>query len=109
MHDGFSFSTDLEAPPGDAASLDARRRSIECVNREVEQCLHAEDPRSWKGKGPERAASLSLWLDAAIWTSDIPGFGTTVTWTIWPWYQKEAAPSLLDALAALRRVFWAER
>ena len=109
VHDDFFFSTDLEALLGDVASLYAGRWSIECVNREVKQCLHAEDPQSWKGKGPERAASLSLWLYAAIWTWYIPSFGTTVTWTIRPWYQKKAAPSFLDALAALRRVLWAER
>ncbi len=109
MHDDFFFSTDLEASPGDVASLYAGRWSIECVNREVKQCLHAEDPQSWKGKGPERAASLSLWLYAAIWTWYIPTFGTTVTWTTRPWYQKKTAPSFLDALAALRRCLWSER
>ena len=46
MHDDFFFSTDLEALPGDVASLYAGRWSIECVNREVKQCLHAEDPQS---------------------------------------------------------------
>jgi len=79
------------------------------VNREVKQCLHAEDPQRWKGKGPERAASLSLWLYAAIWAWYIPAFGTTVTWIARPWYQKKAAPSFLDALAALRRCLWTER
>lgn len=49
MHDDF-FSTDLEALPGDVASLYAGRWSIECVKREVKQCLHAEDPQSWKGR-----------------------------------------------------------
>jgi len=109
MRDDFLFTTGLEALPGDVASLYAGRWSIECVNREVKQCLHAEDPQSWKGKGPERAASLSLWLYAAIWTWYIPTFGTTVTWTMRPWYQKKAAPSFLDALAALRRCLWSER
>ena len=109
MHDDFFFSTDLEASAGDVASLYAGRWSIECVNREVKQCLHAEDPQSWKGKGPERAASLSLWLYAAIWTWYIPTFGTTVTWTTRPWYQKKTAPSFLDALATLRRFLWSER
>jgi len=109
MHDDFFFTTDLEASPGDVASLYAGRWSIECVNREVKQCLHAEDPQSWKGQGPERAASLSLWLYAAIWTWYIPTYGTTVTWTMRPWYQKKAVPSFLDALAALRRCLWSER
>ncbi len=103
MRDDFFFTTDLDASPGDVASLYAGRWSIECVNREVKQCLHAEDPQSWKGKGPERAASLSLWLYAAIWTWYIPSFGTTVTWVTRPWYRKKATPSFLDALAQLRR------
>jgi hypothetical protein len=109
MHDDFFFSTDLDTPPGDVASLYAGRWSIECVNREVKQCLHAEDPQTWKGNGPERAASLSLWLYAAIWTWYIPTFGTTITWTTRPWYQNKTAPSFLDALAALRRCLWSER
>jgi hypothetical protein len=109
MRDDFFFTTDLDASPGDVASLYAGRWSIECVNREVKQCLHAEDPQSWKGKGPERAASLSLWLYAAIWTWYIPNFGTTVTWIMRPWYQKKTTPSFLDALAQLRRCLWSER
>jgi hypothetical protein len=109
MRDDFFFTTDIETSPGDVASLYAGRWSIECVNREVKQCLHAEDPQSWKGNGPERAASLSLWLYAAIWTWYIPTFGTAVTWIPRPWYQKKAAPSFLDALASLRRCLWSER
>ncbi len=109
MHDDFFFSTDLKTLPAKVASLYAGRWSIECVNREVKQCLHAEDPQSWKGSGPERAASLSLWLYAAVWTWYIPTFGTSVTWIARPWYQKKAAPSFLDALAALRRCLWSER
>ena len=109
MRDDFFFTTDLAASPGDVASLYAGRWSIECVNREVKQCLGAEDPQSWKGKGPERAASLSLWLYAAIWTWYIPNCGTTVTWIMRPWYQKKTVPSFLDALATLRRFLWSER
>jgi len=55
-HDDLFFSTDLGAPPEDVASLYAGRWSIECVNREVKQCLREEDPQSWKGNGPERVA-----------------------------------------------------
>lgn len=109
MHDDFFFTTDLSAAPGDVASDYAGRWSIECVNREVKQCLGAEDPQSWKGIGPERAASLSLWLYAAIWTWYIPTFGNATTWIPRPWYPKKATPSFLDALAALRRCLWSER
>ena len=109
MHDDFFFTTELGTAPGDVASRYAGRWSIECVNREVKQCLGAEDPRCWKREGPERAASLSLWLYAAIWTWYIPTFGTTASWIPRPWYPKKATPSFLDALASLRRVLWAER
>jgi hypothetical protein len=109
MHDDFFFTTDLDAAPGDVASNDAGGWSIECVNREVKQCLGAEDPQSWKGVGPMRAASLSLWLYAAIWTWYIPTYGATTTWIARPWYRKKATPSFLDALAQLRRCLWSER
>lgn len=109
MHDDFFFTTELDTAPGDVASRYAGRWSIECVNREVKQCLGAEDPQCWKREGPERAASLSLWLYAAIWTWYIPTFGTTASWIPRRWYPKKATPRFLDALASLRRVLWAER
>jgi len=52
MHDDFFLTTDLEALPGDVASLYAGRSSIECVNREMKQCLHPENPRVGKARGP---------------------------------------------------------
>ncbi len=51
---------------------------------------------------------MSLWRYAAIRTCYIPTVGTAVSWTARPWYPKKANPSLLDALASLRRVLWAE-
>jgi len=80
MHDDFFFSTDLTANPAAVPSNYAGRWSIECVNREVKQCLGAEGPQCWKHQGPERAASLSLWLYAAIWTWYIPTVGASATW-----------------------------
>jgi hypothetical protein len=109
MRDDFFFSTDLEVAPADVASSYAGRWCIECVNREVKQCLGAEDPQCWKHKGPERAASLSLWLYAAIWTWYLDSFGASPSWTVRPWYAKKVTPSFLDALAALRRTLWGER
>lgn len=109
MHDDFFFTTDLDATGAWVASHYAGRWSIECVNREVKQCLGAENPQSWKHLGPERAASLSLWLYAAVWAWYIPTHGTAPTWIPRPWYPKKTTPSFLDALAALRRTIWSER
>ncbi|MGH8997497.1 MAG: IS701 family transposase [Acidimicrobiales bacterium] len=109
MHDDFFFTTDLDATAAWVASHYPGRWSIECVNREAKQCLGAEDPQCWKHLGPERAASVSLWLYAAVWTWYIPTHGAARSWIPRPWYPKKATPSFLDALAALRRTMWSER
>ena len=107
--DDFFVTNDLGAVPAQVAALYAGRWSIEMTFREVKQCLGGEDPQSWKGQGPERAAVLSFWLYSAVWTWHITTNGSARTWTARPWYPKKTTPSFLDALAALRRVLWAER
>jgi hypothetical protein len=107
--DDFFVTDDAEATDAEIAARYAGRWSIEVTFREVKQCLGGEDPQSWKGEGPARAASLSLWLYSAIWTWHITTFGSAHTWTARPWYPKKTTPSFLDALAALRRLLWAER
>ncbi len=99
--------TSMLHPPGSHRTMPAG--GIECANREVKQVIGDEGPQCWKYKGPERAASLSLWLYAAIWTWYIPTHGTTTTWMPRPWYPKKTTPSFLDVLAALRRCLWSER
>jgi hypothetical protein len=104
------FMTDY--PDAAATQVVARyvgRWSIEICFREVKQVLGAEDPQSWKGEGPERAAALSFWLYSAIWAWYLPTFGAAKTWIPRPWYKRKATPSFLDALAALRRALWTER
>ena len=107
--DDFFVTDDLEASDDEIAARYAGRWAIEVCFREVKQGLHAEDPQSWKGEGPERAAALSLWIYSAIWAWYLPTFGTAKTWITRPWYKRKAVPSFLDALAALRRELWAER
>ncbi len=107
--DDFFVTDDDHASGADVASRYAGRWSIEICFREVKQCLGAEDPQSWKGEGPQRAAALSLWLYSAIWTWHISTFGTARTWTPRPWYPKKATPSFIDALASLRRAMWSQR
>lgn len=107
--DEFFVTNDGAASDAEVAARYAGRWSTEVTFREVKQCLGGEDPQSWKGAGPERAASLSFWLYSVIWTSHIVTFGAARTWIPRPWYPKKQTPSFLDALAALRRTLWSER
>lgn len=109
MRDDFFVTDDPEATDAEIVARYAGRWAIEVTFREVKQCLGGEDPQSWKGRGPERAANLSLWLYSAIWMWHITTNGCQRTWTVRPWYQNKRTPSFLDALAALRRSLWAER
>lgn len=107
--DDFFVTDDPEASGADVAARYVGRWSIEVTFREVKQCLGGEDPQSWRGKGPERAAALSLWLYSAIWAWYIATYGVARTWIARPWYSKKSMPSFLDALASLRRALWAQR
>ncbi len=107
--DDFFFSTELEDAPAVVAGRYFGRWSIEDTFRNVKQSLGGEDPQTWKHKGPERAASLSLWLYAATWSWYITTQGTKQTWPALPWYTAKKTPSFADALAALRRALWRER
>ena len=107
--DDFFITTDLEASGADTASRYAGRWSIEVCFRDVKQDLGGENPQSWKRKGPERAACLSLWLHAMTWCWYLTEHPAGDTWIPRPWYPHKATPSFLDALAALRRTLWTER
>ena len=107
--DDFFITTNPDATGAEVAQCYTGRWSIECTFRDTKQTLGAENPQSWKGRGPERAAMLSLWLYTAIWTWYIPTFGAKPTWIRRPWYPKKAVPSFVDALAALRRCLWSQR
>jgi len=107
--DDYFFTTDLAATPAEVATRYATRWAIEVCFRDVKQDLGGQNPQSWKRRGPERAAALSLWLHATIWAWYIQTHPTGGTWTPRPWYRTKTTPSFLDALAALRRVLWAQR
>ena len=107
--DDYFITTDLTAGGRDVASRYAGRWSIEVCFRDVKQDLGGEDPQSWKRKGPERAACLSLWLHGLIWCWYLDTHPTGRTWFPRPWYTRKATPSFLDALAALRQTLWAQR
>jgi DDE superfamily endonuclease len=107
--DDFFITTDRSASGADVACRYAGRWSIEVCFRDVKQHLGGQDPQSWKREGPERAAALSLWLQALTWCWYIDAHPTGRTWIPRPWYTRKATPSFLDALAALRRTLWAQR
>lgn len=107
--DDFFITTDLTATGAQTASRYAGRWSIEVTFRDVKQDLGGQDPQSWKRRGPERAACLSLWLHSLIWCWYLDTHPTGHTWIPRPWYPGKNTPSFLDALAALRRVLWSQR
>ncbi len=105
-HDDFFFVTDTQAPPEQVAGDYAGRWSIEDTFRDVKQFLGGQDPQCWKGKGPERAAALSLWLYSAVWMWYIRTHGCKPLWPIMPWYKGKCTPAFIDAIAQLRRDLW---
>ena len=107
--DDFFFTTDLQLTPAEVIGGFAGRWSIEDTFKNTKQSLGSEEPQTWKGQGPERAAVVSLWMYSLVWTWYIRyGYGKTSLPSI-PWYPSKSCPSFQDALAALRRVLWRRR
>lgn len=109
QHDDFFFTTDLTSTGAKVAGHYAGRWSIEDTYRNVKQFLGGEHPQTWRAQGPERAAALSFWIYAAIWTWYITTQGTKPSWIIFPWYTAKHTPSFADALASLRCTLWRQR
>ena len=107
--DDFFVTSAPAADPATVASGYAGRWSIEVTNRDAKQALGGEDPQSWKGEGPARAAALSLWLHTAIWCWYLSTHADTTSWRTRPWYRHKHTASFADALAALRRNLWRQR
>lgn len=107
--DDFFFSTEVGKSPEEVVCRYAGRWAIEDTFRNAKQYLGGQDPQSWRGQGPERAAALSFILYSLIWLWYIKAQGKKKTWAAVPWYPKKARPSFLDALACLRRVLWQQR
>ncbi|HEY6425043.1 MAG TPA: transposase [Pseudonocardiaceae bacterium] len=107
--DDYFFTTDPTATGAETATRYAGRWPIEVCFRDTKQDLGGQDPQSWKRRGPERAAALSLWLHAAIWCWYLSTHPGGHTWTSRPWYPHKRTASFLDALAALRRTLWSNR
>jgi hypothetical protein len=108
--DDYFFTTDTTMSPTEVASVYADRWSIEVCHRDVKQVVGAQQPQSWKHKGPERAASLGFWVHAAVWLTYLTASGARPPAKTRPeWYPAKATPSFADAIAELRRALWHER
>jgi len=107
--DDFLFTTDLDTNPADVITIYADRWAIEVSYRDVKQLAHGQEPQTWKGQGPERAAHLAFWLHAAVWLCYLSSNGTTPSFNTQPWYSTKRVPAFADALAELRKALWRER
>jgi hypothetical protein len=107
--DDFFFSTDLSLKPAQVIGGFAGRWSIEDTFKNTKQFVGGQEPQTWKGQGPERAAMLSLWLGSVVWLWYLGSQGREHRITAPPWYPKKEHPSFQDALAGLRRCLWRQR
>jgi len=107
--DDFSFTTDLSLKPKQVIGGFAGRWSIEDTFKNTKQSLGRQEPQTWKDPGPERAATLSLWLYSVVWYWYLcqPQRIRQVTGP--HWYPGKSHPSFQDALAALRCHLWRQR
>jgi hypothetical protein len=107
--DDFFFSTDPSLEPAQAIGGFAGRWSIEDTFKNTKQFLGGQEPQTWKGQGPERAAMLSLWLSSVVWLWYLSQKGQVRRVPVPAWYPKKERPSFQDALASLRRHLWGRR
>ena len=82
---------------------------IEDTFKNVKQYLGGQQPQTFKGKGPERAAGLSLWLYSMVWMWYLRQKNNKRYFIVHPWNPLKATPSFADAIGCLRRELWRER
>jgi hypothetical protein len=107
--DDFFFTTDVSLTPAEVIGGFAGRWSIEDTFKNTKQSLGSEEPQTWKAKGPERAAVISLWLYSVVWAWYLRYGYQKNSIPIMPWYATKTHPSFYDALTTLRRVLWRKR
>jgi hypothetical protein len=107
--DDFFFTTDLSMTVKEVLECYNDRWAIEDTFKNTKQLLGGQQPQTFKGKGPERAAGLSLWLYSVIWLWYLKQKPAHRYFMVQPWYCQKAAPSFADAMACLRRALWRER
>jgi len=107
--DDFFFTTDLSLAGAVVVSEFANRWPIEDTFRNVKQFLGAEEPQSWRGQGPARAAGFAYFLYALVWFWYLRHGHAETPLPTAPWNPAKRSPSFMDALAAVRTALWRER
>ena len=107
--DDFFFTTDLNMTAAEVLECYGDRWAIEDTFKNTKQFLGGQQPQTFKGKGPERAAGLSLWLYSMVWFWYLEQKAGQKYFIVQPWYPRKSAPSFADALSCLRRELWRER
>jgi hypothetical protein len=105
----FFFTTDVNMTAAEVLECYNDRWAIEDTFKNTKQLLGGQQPQTFKGKGPERAAGLSLWLYSVAWLWYLNQKSANRYFIIQPWYCQKAVPSFADAIACLRRTLWRER
>ena len=65
--DDFLFTTDVKMNPATVIGIYADRWAIEDTFKNTKQLMGGQEPQTFKGQGPERAAGLSLGLYSMVW------------------------------------------
>ena len=107
--DDFFFTTDLNVTAADVLECYNDRWAIEDTFKNTKQLLGGQQPQTFKGKGPERAACVSLWLYSVVWLWYLSQKSRRKYFIVQPWYCQKATPSFSDAIVCLRRELWKER
>ena len=106
--DDFFFTTDLNMTAAEVLECCNDRWAIEDTFKNTKQLLGGQQQQTFKGKGPERAAGLSLWLYSVVWLWYLKQKSRRYFF-VQPWYCQKTNPSFADAIACLRRELWKER
>lgn len=107
--DDLFFTTDLTMTAEQVLECYNDRWAIEDTFKNTKQLLGGQHPQTYKGKGPERAAGLSLWLYSMVWLWYLNQKSGRRYFIVQPWYFQKTTPSFADAIACLRRELWKER
>jgi hypothetical protein len=107
--DDFLFTTDLTMTAVEVLECYNDRWAIEDTFKNTKQFLGGQQPQTYKGQGPERAAALSLCLYSMVWLWYLRQKTRARSFWVQPWYRQKVTPSFVDALCCLRRELWTKR